>query len=258
MATATLIAANGARRVTRDELFNVHPPSPSRTHYPIPHASVVEVCEHTLVDAGYHIKTAEYALSQADQQMFSTYTLTTTLVEGVCVLAVGLRSSYNKTLPLGLVAGTRVLVCSNLSFRADLINVRRLHTKFASQRFSQDIIGAVRMLPSFQDTESQRIQVLKQTLLSDDQADAFLLRACIDHNIVPMRQLLKLAHEWREPTHDEFRERTAWSLFNAVTTVLGNRHDRNPNEHAHRTMRLNRLLLPSAPSHTLSVDHNSE
>lgn len=253
MATATLIASNGARRVNRDELSTVHPPPPSRTHYPIPHASVVEVCEQSLVDAGYHIKTAEYALSQADQQLFSTYTLTTTVAEGACVLAVGLRSSYNKTLPLGMVAGTRVLVCSNLSFRADLINVRRLHTKFASQRFAQDIAGAVRMLSSFQDTESQRIQVLKQTFLSDDQADALILRACIDRNIVPMRQLVKLAHEWREPTHEEFRERTAWSLFNAVTTVLGNRHDRNPNEHAQRTMRLNRLLLPATPSHALAV-----
>lgn len=251
MAEATLLAMSGARRVSREDLGLIGAPAASRTHFPIAHNEIVDVCEQTLQDAGYGIRSAEYALSQSGQQMFCTYTLTTTLANGACVLAVGLRSSYNKTLPLGLVAGTRVLVCSNLAFHADLINIRRLHTKNASLRFSQDIVGAIKLIPSFQESESKRIEMLKRTTLSEDQAEALILRSVIDRRIIPNRLLPKLVHEWREPTHDEFRSRSAWSLFNAFTTVLGERHDRNPNEHAHRSMRLYKLLLASEPSHTL-------
>ncbi|HQR05676.1 MAG TPA: hypothetical protein PLN21_02585 [Gemmatales bacterium] len=253
MAEATLIACNGARRVARDDLVRVSPPPPSRTHFPIPHKDVVSVCEGTLRDAGYGIKSAEYALSQEGQQLFCTYTLTTEVANGIGVLAVGLRSSYNKTLPLGLVGGSKVFVCSNLSFRADLINVRRLHTKFAQKRFAEDIVGAIEKLPSFKETETRRIGILETTCLSDDQADALILRAAIDKQIIATRNLPKVVHEWREPTHEQFRPRTAWSLFNAVTTVLGVNQDRNPNNHALRTMRLNKLLLPNDQAIALAV-----
>ncbi len=253
MVEATLIAAKGARHVSREELSGIQSPAPTRTHYPIQHAAVAEACEQTLQDAGYGIKSADYAVSQGNQQMFCTYTLTAGIADGTCVLAVGLRSSYNKTLPLGLVAGTRVMVCSNLSFRADLINVRRLHTKFASDRFTHDIAGAVSKLNSFRETEEKRVSYLREMPLTEDQADALILRASVDRRIVPARLLPKLVHEWRDPTHEDFKPRTAWSLFNAVTTVLGDHHDRNPNEHALRTMRLNRLLLANEPSFAVSA-----
>ncbi len=253
MAVATLIACNGARRVAREDLVRVAPPQASRTHFPIPHSDVVSVCESTLQEAGYGIKSAEYALSQEGQQLFCTYTLTTEVANGIGVLAVGLRTSYNKTLPLGLVGGTKVFVCSNLSFRADLINVRRLHTKFAQKRFAEDIAGAIGKLPSFKETETQRIGILEKTLLSDDQADALILRAAIDKQIIATRYLPKVVHEWRDPTHEAFRPRSAWSLFNAVTTVLGVHQERNPNNHALRTMRLNKLLLPNEQPIALAV-----
>ena len=49
------------------------------------------------------------------------------------------------------------------------------------------------------------------------------------------RHVLK---EWREPSFEDFRERTAWSLLNAFTTVLGARLGSNPQQYAALTMKL--------------------
>lgn len=243
MAEATLIAARGARRVSRDELMKIDTPPVVGRHHPIAHWQVVEACEKTLDEAGFGTTSAEFAVGKENNQLFATFTLANR-IGGTAALAVGLRSSFDKSLPLGLVAGSRVFVCSNLCFRSDLINVRRLHTKHGGERFSIDLKNAISSLPAFQEAEEQRLQNMRATFLSDTEAEALMLRACIDKKILPLKSLPSLVNNWRNPTHAEFEPRTVWSLLNAFTGVLGKYQVRNPSDHSIRTMRLNRLISP--------------
>jgi hypothetical protein len=48
--------------------------------------------------------------------------------------------------------------------------------------------------------------------------------------------------EWREPSHEAFLPRTAWSLHNAFTEVAKPRFVSNPTAAAGGTIRLNRLF----------------
>ena len=241
MATATLIADRGAQKVDRDAL-NVLCPAATATHFPIPHLRVVEACEQTLAEAAYGIRDAEFVLGKGGNQLFATFTLENVLVPGVR-LAVGLRTSYDKTFPLGLVAGHRVIVCSNLAFRGDLVSVRRKHTRYGEQRFRTAIAAAVTRLADFRESERKRVAALQAMVLSTEQAESLILRAHLK-DIVSYRLLRKVHHEWQEPSHDEFRSRTAWSLFNSVTTALAEQGQRNPHDFARRTMRLHTLLNP--------------
>jgi hypothetical protein len=50
--------------------------------------------------------------------------------------------------------------------------------------------------------------------------------------------------EWREPSHEAFKPRTRWSLFNAFTEVLRPFSQSNPQAFVGRTFRLNQLLVP--------------
>jgi hypothetical protein len=63
--------------------------------------------------------------------------------------------------------------------------------------------------------------------------------------------------EWKEPRHELFQPRTAWSLFNAFTVALGTMQQSNPAELARRTIRLSALLTPNtvidAPATALAV-----
>jgi hypothetical protein len=79
------------------------------------------------------------------------------------------------------------------------------------------------------------------TDLTADQADALILRA-YEKGIIGAHQLPKVLHEWRNPTHEDFQARTAWSLFNAITGAMRDRADSLPHTFAVQTMRLNGLL----------------
>src|SRR5687767_10392390 len=116
MVEATLIACKGARRVSWEELAAMPAPPPlSRVHAPVPHADIVSAVEKSLGVAGYEVQDRQFAVQKNNNQLFATFVLAGEITK-VAALAVGLRSSYDLSLPMGLVAGTRTLVCSNMQF----------------------------------------------------------------------------------------------------------------------------------------------
>src|SRR5262249_13800618 len=153
-------------------------------------------------------------------RFFGTLDLGTALGSGV-TLAVGVRNSVDKSFPLGFVAGNRVFCCDNLAFKAEL-SVRRKHTVRREARFAEGISAAIASLPQFKAVEAARIKAMMYQQLSDDQADALILRA-FEKGIISTHHLPRVIHEWREPQFEDFQPRTAWSLLNCFTTVLADR-----------------------------------
>src|SRR5205823_2581486 len=137
VATSSLITHCGARQVERADLDKIEAPPATGTWFPVKHATVIDTVSQALTAAGFEIKAAKYALSRGDARLFSTMDLGTSLGSGVN-LAVGVRNSTDKSLPLGFIAGSRVFVCDNLAFRSELL-VRRKHTRFGQERFGEAI-----------------------------------------------------------------------------------------------------------------------
>jgi hypothetical protein len=52
----------------------------------------------------------------------------------------------------------------------------------------------------------------------------------------------EVLREWRTPSHDSFRERTAYSLLNAFTEILKGRFERYPHRAAYESINLQKLL----------------
>ena len=237
----------GGHEVDYEALSRIETPPPTRTWFPVRHASVLDTAVRSLEEAGYRVGAKRLAVSHQGARFFGTLDLTTELTpDGMVTLAVGLRNSTDQTFPMGFCAGSRVFVCSNLAFRADLL-VRRKHTRFGAVRFGDDIAGAVMRLDDFSKTEAERIVRLKTTDLTDERAESLILRAAAYRGIIPLRLLTKVTEEWRSPMHVAFQPRTAWSLLNAFTGVLHGLQDRNPSDLAIRTMRLHALLAPADP-----------
>lgn len=239
MAATDLCLHAGAREVTRDELNVVEAPPPTATWFPIKHGVVVGTVQEALRQGGFSVERARYALSRSNARLFSTMDLSSPLVGGVN-LAVGIRNSIDKSLPLGFCAGSHVFVCDNLCFRSDLL-VTRKHTRFGQDRFQEAISQAVQSLNQFKETEATRIKQFQQTILPEEWASHLLLKAyerkLVSHLILP-----KILQEWREPQFEEFQERTLWSFLNAFTTVLRDRQKSNPQHFAATTMALQDLL----------------
>ena len=170
--------------------------------------------------------------------MFATMDLSDRLVDGV-TLAIGVRNSIDKSLPLGFMAGSRVGCCENLAFRSDLM-VAQKHSRLGMERFAEAISLAVQSLDTFQKEESTRIEDLQEKALTDETAESIMLRA-FESGIVT-RLLPDVIREWRKPSFPEFLPRTAWSLLNAFTTVLGARAMSNPEKHAANTIKLGAMF----------------
>lgn len=239
----------GGRIVTREELEQVEAPEPTRTWFPVKHAVVVDTVGQALVAAGFTVQRQKFALSRSLDQggtarMFATMDLAQGLADGVTV-SVGIRNSIDKSLPLGFCAGSRVFVCDNLAFRSELM-VSRKHTRNGQDRFQEAICLAVKGLVQFQAAERERIAFMKAAEVRDVQAESLILRS-FEQGMVSSRLLPEVIREWREPTYAEFEPRTAWSLYNAFTTVLGRGQKTAGQKYAALTMKLGLLFDPAKP-----------
>lgn len=242
MVSSNLMLHAGGRLVELDELEQFRAPPPEGRWFPVPHIQVRNRVVETLEAAGYQVQKEELAVAKDGDRFFGVLDLATPISGGEVALAVGVRNSVDKTFPLGFCAGSRVFICDNLAFHSELL-IRRKHTLHGERRFNEAIAEAVSGLASFRDEEAHRIEILQQTELPDVVAESLLLRA-YERGVIGTHQLPMVLREWRQPRFEAFKARTAWSLFNAVTTVLGEqqRHIRQPQAFVAQTMQLHHLL----------------
>jgi hypothetical protein len=239
MATSTLY---GEQDVSREELALIPAPAPTETWFPLKHSEVLDTATKTLQDAGFVIAKERLSLAKDGARFFGTLDLTTRIIDGI-TLAVGLRNSCDKSFPIGFCAGNRVFVCSNLAFTSEIV-VSKKHTRFGQDRYVEGLSKAVASLGQYQVQQAEWINGLRARNLSREEADSLLLRSFEDE-LIGARQLPLLIEEWRNPQHDEFREQTAWSLWNAFTAVLGRTTQATqPAKAASMTIRLQGLFKP--------------
>jgi hypothetical protein len=243
MSAGALNLHSGGHLVTVDELRECKTPQPVGRWHPTSHVAVLDTVKETLVGAGYRISSEKLAVARGDARFFGVLDLETPLAQGVS-LSVGVRNSVDKSFPLGFAAGSRVFVCSNLAFRAELL-VRRKHTINGMRAFGTAIGGAVASLASFKQAEEVRIRRMAELELTPAQASHVILTA-FRRGIISSLQLPRVCQAWEEPPHDDFKPRTAWSLFNAFTEVLKERAVTAPQAFVAQTIRLNGLMLPEA------------
>ncbi|HUY33183.1 MAG TPA: hypothetical protein VMV69_10405 [Pirellulales bacterium] len=241
MAEATLINCN-ARIVSRDDLDKIDAPPPTSTWFPIAHRDVLKSTCETLEGAGFQLKGSRLSLTRGDQRFFGVLDLTTPVTAGVS-LAVGIRNSTDQSFPIGFACGTRVMVCDNLSFTAEVV-VNKKHTKHGRIRFEQGIATAVSGLHQYKEAAADWINRMGHYDLSEDAANSYILRS-FEEGIVSSRLLPLIINEWRNPKFEEYKPRTGWALFNCFTDVLGRtKQATQPAEAARTTMKLSRLFSP--------------
>ena len=243
--SAKLTLHCGAREVTSEQLSLVPCPKPEGRWRPVPHGTVLTYATQALTDSGYEIEKMQLGLSRDDHRFFGTLTLRSPLASGVS-LAVGVRSSTDKSLSLGFAYGSRVFCCDNLAFRqtgGELI--AKKHTTFCLERYREAICLAVSKIATYRDQESARIRTMQQRQIEDHFAESFLLRAYQDEGMLSPRTLPVALREWRTPSFPDFEEeKNVWRLFNAITFSLAETIRSSPQRHAAATIRLGSLLSP--------------
>lgn len=217
----TSIASTGSQYVPRSHLDLVQIPAATDSFRPVPHGLFTDKITTMIENAGYEITKTDLILAKQGQQLFGTMYLarpeTAHLGYGA---AVGFRSSYDKTLSLGLTVGSSVFVCSNLAFSGDITLFRR-HTTNVMTDLDYKLFNAINQLGTYFKRDDKRYAAYRATTLDQRDAD-HLIAGFLRNNVIGSTDVGTLLREWYEPSHAEHTEggNTVWRLLNAATETL--------------------------------------
>lgn len=219
MQNANLTLHCGANHVQREQVALVHTPEPTKTWHPIPHVTFIDQVEKALTALNMRVVEQAHSLACDGNRYFGLLQVANCQATGEdFTYVLGLRNSHDKSFPAGLVVGSQVFVCDNLSFSGE-IRIARKHTVFIERDLPVLTGRAVGQLSARWTTMTERIARYKTTEIADRDAHDLVVRA-MDVGACTVLQLPRILQEWRKPSHPEFAQgMTAWRLFNAFTEI---------------------------------------
>lgn len=116
----------GANKVTEAEVIQVPAVPFTKSFHPIHHRFIIDAIRSGVVATGLEIVKTNYVLANDGKRMFGVWDLSGGSEE-LC-WSIGIRNSMDKSMALGITAGTRVFVCDNLAFSGEFVEFRK-HTK---------------------------------------------------------------------------------------------------------------------------------
>jgi hypothetical protein len=238
-----LVVHRGGWSASKADLAAVPVPDPTESYYPVPYDRFVEEVELHVPRFGLKIQSSAFGLAREGSQMFGVLTCTNGHGTDDYALAIGLRNSYDRSLAVGLVAGTRVFCCDNLAFSGEA-RMNRKHTVNVFRDLPDLIYRMLSQVSVMKARTDEEIAAMKVQDLSTPEADHLLVEA-IRARVVPASWLPKVLQAWEDPNYPEFRPRTAWSLFNAFTELL---RGISPRAQIESTLRLTALFRKHIPT----------
>ena len=209
----------GGRQVSFDELASIPLPEETDTYKPVAFgdlvANTLSISKGLLKD--YEYKSSELAVAGNDQRMFGVIKFESEESDEMG-LAIGIRSSYDKSMSNGFCMGANVFVCDNLVFNGTVTYMRK-HTKNVIDDLEEKMVSTIwNSQNKFQNILEDK-ENMANILVDNDQAYEFL-GLMMGHGVLKPRQVSKALKCWRYPSHDAFANRSMWSLYNACTEAL--------------------------------------
>ena len=204
--------------VDRGRLCQIPTPKPTLTWCPLPHSRLMDSVEDQLRKRGYRVHNSTCLLSHGGDRFFGTVSISNRENLGYRRM-VGLKNSHDKSLAAGLVAGIRVTVCSNGSFFGSEVALSRKHTSRLFSDLDERIAESFSSIFDEWERNDLRVMSYREHELDDKEAHDLVIRS-VDAEAIAPSAIPRVLEEWREPWHQEFTPRNAWSLFNSFTEVM--------------------------------------
>jgi hypothetical protein len=239
-----LLLHRGGWKATKADLASVPIPQATDSYVPVPYGRFVEEVELHVPRFGLTITGEQFALARDGQQMFGVLTCTNGHGSEDFGLAIGLRTSYNRSLAIQCLAGTRLFVCDNLAFSGE-VRASHKHTVNVFRDLPDMIYRMLSQIRVLQERTVAEIATMKAWELGNQEADHLMVEA-IRCNALPASLLPKVLERWEKPAQPElFGGRSAWLLFNAFTEVFKTRSPRQQMEDSLRLTRVFRRVISS-------------
>jgi hypothetical protein len=205
-------------KVERHELAMIPVPRGTHSWRPVSHTTILDEVEDKLALTGTDIVGERLTVTHGGSRLFGVLKVGNTDAPFGVVQTIGVRNGYGQVLAAGIAAGMHVIVCSNLSFAGDIVFKRR-HTVNVMRDLPVMIREAVDSLQGLWERQKQQVEAYRNTRLLDRAAHHLTIQA-LDAGVISGSRIPKVLSEWREPQHEDFKPRTVWSFFNAITENL--------------------------------------
>jgi len=229
----------GGKYVSYDELRKVETPRATRSWNPYPYHRLVDSVQSLLGEHDLRSVHHKYAISRDGDRFFGLMQIRNGVDSDDYGNVLGLRASHDKSLSTELAAGTGVFVCDNMSFCGSE-QVKRKHTTHVERDLKKVVGKALAACASHWVDQAKRIEVYKETKLSRKSVHDIVVKAMLA-GAIPNTKVPEVLAEYENPTYEDFRPRTGWSLHNAFTEVM-KKNQMRLNLVQDRTLRLTGLL----------------
>lgn len=209
MSQSTLLGRNKA---TEAEVFQVPAVPFTKSFHPIHHRDILDAMRSGVAATGLDIVNREYVLANDGKKMFGVWDLSCGSDE-LC-WSIGIRNSMDKSMALGITAGTRVFVCENLAFSGEFVAFRK-HTSgldfaeldFMAYRAMKQMVSNLTRFQAWHEG-------LKDFSLTEQDAKLLLIETMANNVIAPSK--FARFNELYGKVYDQ----TLWGFHEVVTDVL--------------------------------------
>lgn len=224
-----MLMLDKATPVSVARLADIPCPEPTDSWRPYPHSQVVAALSDRMEARGLKVRSSRLTLVDGalypergvrvdvkGARLFGKLDMEP--ISGVefpdgCIPSLGVRNSTDKSYALSILAGARVLVCSNGVLAGEYVVTRR-HTSGID--LGESIDRALDMFMSSVESFGELYERLRGQRLSMTKAKSLVVD-CAAAGAIPSAHILPVVREFEKPKHREFRSRDSWSLYNAIT-----------------------------------------
>lgn len=202
----------GTNNVSEQDVFNVPAVPYTKTFHPVHHADVIRAIKEAIGIVGMEIVKSEYVLGQDGMRMFGVYDLS----QGTSELSwsIGIRNSMNKSMSLGITAGTRVFVCENLCFSGEFLAFRKHTNGLDADELTILAYRSMRnMIPKLTAFQKWH-EGLRGYPLTEQEAKILLIEI-MTNSVIPASKF----HQFNELYANVYDD-TLWGFHEATTDVL--------------------------------------
>lgn len=236
----------GAEAMTREAVRGVPLPEAMGSRHVIrPFIDDIELIDVYMTNKGYTIKEEAFGVrfnknNKLPTQFFGIMEIVDNLnrvTSNNFAITIGLRGSYDQSLPRGIAVGSRVFVCDNLAFSGE-INIHTRQTTFIAERMPELLYQACSEIPDMVKHQEDTYEYYKKAFIQKNVGDAALTNM-VRLGILNPSQIGRAIEEW--DNSDDF---SLWSLYNAITEAIkpANRAREAINATWDRTIKLKEFL----------------
>ena len=252
--SSSMTLHKGARIVDRESISTFESPESTRTWSPVPFETLLNSVETEMSNRGMSVRKASHALSHDNNRMFAVMDLNA-LGDDMAAnasdhwrvagqnISLALQSSYDKQLAAKLGLGSRVWVCDNLAFSAEIVFKKR-NTADIVDKLPALITKAFDQLPGLIYNQQQMQAHWKKKIISDEFAHDSICNV-IRENLLPGSHIKDIFKYWDNPEYTNVKIPTVWRLYNAFTSYHKEKFRKNPVTAAQRSMAVTKFFEKS-------------